>query len=149
MEQTLQALTGILQKAIPTIFLLIFLHWFFKIMLFGPLDKVLKERRAMTDGARKAAQNSLEAADNKSKLFEAQLQNAHSQVYKEQEEIRRQWIVDQAEQLDAARAKTDASVQASKQALAADVAAAKQDLAANTAALAEQIAQSVLTRRAG
>ena len=36
MEQTLQALAGILLKAIPTIFLLLFLYFYLKLMLFGP-----------------------------------------------------------------------------------------------------------------
>src|SRR5262245_34517719 len=107
MEQTLQALTGILQKALVTVAFVIFLHWFLKIMLFGPLDKVLKERRAMTDGARRSAENALEAAEKKSKKFEAELSEARAQVYKEQEETRRQWLADQAEQIAQARSKME------------------------------------------
>ena len=59
MEQTLQALVGILQKAVPTILLLILLHFYLKAMLFGPLTKILKDREALTKGARKTAEESL------------------------------------------------------------------------------------------
>ena len=148
MEQTLQALTGIIQKAVVTVVLFIFLHWFLKIMLFGPLDKVLKERRGMTDGARKSAEKSLAAAEEKARQFEIQLQAARSQVYKEQEETRRTWLVDQADQLAQARIKMEATVSAAKQALATEVATAKQSLSTETSGLAEQIVATVLSRRA-
>ena len=118
MEQTLQALTGILQKAVVTIVLFIFLHWFLKIMLFGPLDKVLKERRGMTDGARKSAEKSLAAAEEKARQFEIQLQAARSQVYKEQEETRSKWLADQADQFGQARTTMGATVAQAKQVLA-------------------------------
>ena len=148
MEQTLQALTGILQKAVVTIVLFIFLHWFLKIMLFGPLDKVLKERRGMTDGARKSAEKSLAAAEEKARQFEIQLQAARSQVYKEQEETRSKWLADQADQFAQARTTMGATVAQAKQVLAAEVATAKQSLSAETSGLAEKIVATVLSRRA-
>src|ERR1700749_4907910 len=98
MEQTLQALGGILIKAIPTAIALVFLHFFFRSMLFGPLRKVLKQREELTAGARLAAQNSLAAADRKAEEYENQLRDARAQVYKEQEETRRRWLADHAAQ---------------------------------------------------
>ena len=148
MEQTLQALTGIIQKAVVTVVLFIFLHWFLKIMLFGPLDKVLKERRGMTDGARKSAEKSLAAAEEKARQFEIQLQGARGQVYKEQEETRSKWLADQADQLAQARSTMGATVAKAKQVLAAEVTVAKQSLSAETSALAEKIVATVLSRRA-
>ena len=149
MEQTLQALSGILLKAVPTILLLIFLHWYLKTMLFGPLAKILKDRRAMTDGARKAAEKSLEAAENKAAEFESKLQDARAQVYKEQEEVRKAWLADQNDQLAQSKSRFDASVKEAKQSIAADVASAKQSLGASASELADQIAALVLARRVG
>jgi F-type H+-transporting ATPase subunit b len=147
MEQTLQALGGILIKAIPTAIFLLFLHFFFRIMLFGPLRKVLKQREEMTAGARRGAEASLAAADRKAAEYEAQLRDARAEVYKEQEETRRRWLADQAEKVAGARASAEASVKQSKFEVASEAAAARQNLLETSAGLADQIATAVLARR--
>jgi F-type H+-transporting ATPase subunit b len=149
MDQTLQALGGILLKAIPTAVLLLVLLFYFKAMLFGPLDRILEQRRELTEGARQAAERSLATADQKSREFEAKLREARAQIYKEQEEIRRKWLEDQSAQVAQARAKMEASVKDANQSLAAEAAAARASLVSDSAALADQIATAVLTRRAG
>src|SRR6266853_3081993 len=98
MEQTIQALGGILLKAIPTIVILIILHFYFKAMLFGPLDKVLKQRDQLTSGARQAAEDTLAATERKAQEYEVKFREARAEVYKHQEETRQQWLKDQAVQ---------------------------------------------------
>src|ERR1700690_1934347 len=115
MEQTLQALVGILQKAVPTILLLILLHFYLKAMLFGPLAKVLKERDALTKGSRKTAEESLASAERKTAEYEAKLRDARGEVYREQEEMRRQWLTEQSQQVDQARERNAASVRTAKE----------------------------------
>ena len=149
MAQTLQSLGGIILNALPTVFLLIVLHFYLKLMLFRPLDKMLKQRHDLTEGARRTAEASLAEADRKAREYEAKLRDARAVVYKEQEETRKQWLADQATQLAQAQTRTEAGVKAARVALAGDAAAAKQDLAQSSAALADQIATVVLTRRAG
>src|SRR5882724_12214445 len=96
MEQTLHALAGILLKSVPTVCLLLFLYWYLKAMLFGPLTRVLKQRDELTAGTRHAAQKSLKDAERKVQEYEAKMREARAEVYREQEEIRRQWLADQA-----------------------------------------------------
>ncbi len=147
MEQTLQALSGILIKAIPTALLLIFLHFYLRFMLFGPVRKVLRERDELTAGARKAAEASLAAADRKVREYEAKLSEARAEVYKEQEETRRLWLADQASQLASAREKAEAGIKQARFELASEAAAARQNLLETSGALADQIATSILARR--
>lgn len=147
MEQTLQALTGILIKAIPTAFFLILLHFVFRFMLFGPLRKVLKEREELTAGARKAAEASLAAAERKVQEYEAKLRDARAEVYKEQEEIRRRWLADQAAQLAEARTQAEASLKQAKFEIASEAAAARQNLFETSTGLADEIASAILVRR--
>ena len=97
MEQTLQALGGILLKAIRTVILLIILHFYLKAVLFGPLDRVMQKRRELTEGARKTAEDSLAAAARKADEYEAKLRDARAAVYKQQEEIRKRWLDEQAQ----------------------------------------------------
>jgi F-type H+-transporting ATPase subunit b len=149
MEQTLQALGGILLKAIPTIFLLLLLHFYFKAMLFGPLERVLRQRDELTEGARRAAEQSLAAAERKAQEYEAKLREARAEVYRQQEETRRKWLEDQAAQVGEAHERMASSVRQAKQQIAAEAAAARQTLLESSSALADQIATAVLARREG
>lgn len=149
MEQTFQALGGILVKAIPTVVCLLFLHFYFKTMLFGPLQKVLKQRDELTAGARQAAQNSLAAAERKTAEYEAKLRDARAEVYQEQEKIRARWLEDQAAQLTKARESAEASVKHARFEIASEAASARQNLLETSATLGDQIANRVLAKRAG
>jgi F-type H+-transporting ATPase subunit b len=147
MEQTLQALSGILLKAIPTSVLLIILYFYLKAMLFVPLQNVLKQREGLTAGARNAADESLAAAERKAQDYEAKFRDARAEVYKEQEETRRIWIEDQAKQIAEGQARTSATVAATRKQLSDETAAAKQNLVETSAALADRIATMILARR--
>ena len=148
MDQTLQALAGILLKSIPTICLLLFLYVYLKLMLFGPLAKVLKQRDALTVGTRNAADESLKAAERKVEQYEAQMRDARAEVYREQEELRRGWLAEQATQVAEARESTASSTARARQQMASEMAAARQTLTESSSALADQIVTSLLTRRA-
>jgi F-type H+-transporting ATPase subunit b len=148
MEQTLQALGGILLKSIPTIILLIVLHFYLKAVLFGPLDRVMQKRRELTEGARKLAEDSLAAATRKAEEYEAKLREARAAVYKQQEEIRKGWLEDQAAQAAQARTRSEAAVKAAREGIALDAAEARKSLQDSSGAVADQIVATVLGRRA-
>jgi len=148
MQETLQALGGILLKAIPTVILLIVLHFYLKAVLFGPLDRIMQRRRELTEGARKIAEDSLAAATRKADEYEAKLRDARSVVYKQQEEIRKRWLDEQAQQLADARGRSESTVKAAREAIAQDVAAARKSLQGTSTAVADQIVATVLGKRA-
>ena len=147
MEQTLNALSGLMLKAIPTICLFILVYFYLKAMLFRPLEKVLRERDALTEGARKTAEASFAAAERKQKEFEAKFAEARAEVYKVQEETRRQWLEDQASQLAEARKRMEETIHAAKAQIASEAAAARGGLSASSAELADEIASTILARR--
>ena len=146
MEQTLHALQGILLKSIPTICLLVFLYFYLKLMLFGPLQQVLKKRDALTIGTRQAADQSLKEAEHKVQEYEARLREARAEVYREQEDLRQGWLADQAGQIAQAREASAAKLAQAREQMAADTAAARESLADSSSALADQIAAAVLSR---
>ena len=80
MEQTFEALGGILLKAIPTVAIILVLHYYFKFMLFGPLQKVLKQREELTAGARQAAERSRDAAAQKAQEYERLFREAFGRL---------------------------------------------------------------------
>jgi len=147
MQETLNALGGILQKASITIVLLIILHFYLKAVLFGPLDRVMQKRRELTEGARKIADDSLAAAARKADEYDAKLRDARAAVYKEQEELRKRWLEEQANELTQARSRMEASVKAAREALASDAAAARASLQDASSVLADQIAATLLGGR--
>jgi F-type H+-transporting ATPase subunit b len=148
MQETLQALGGILLKAIPTVILLIILHFYLKAMLFGPLDRVMQKRRELTEGARKTAEDSLAAATRKADEYEAKLREARAAVYKQQEEIRKRWLDEQAQHVAEARVRSESTVKSAREAIAQDVAAARKSLQDTSAVVADQIVATVLGKRA-
>jgi F-type H+-transporting ATPase subunit b len=146
MESTLNALGGLLLKAIPTLVLLLIVHLYLKWMFFRPLSKVLAQRRASTMGLREAAEASLKNASELAVSIEGQLRQVREQIYQEQDEARRRWASDQAARLEEARIQARELVHQSKGQLQTEAEAAKRELAVSTDALAELIARSLLER---
>jgi len=144
MEQTFKALGGLFVNAIPTVIFVILLHWFLKVVLFGPLKKVMKQREALTEGTRKAAEDALAAAERKTTEYETKFREARAEVYKEQEQMRQRWLADQAAQVAQAKANAEAAVQEARVSLAGEVESARKSLLDTSSTLADQIATSIL-----
>jgi F-type H+-transporting ATPase subunit b len=148
MEATLNALGGILLNAIPTFLLFLLLHFYLKSVFFRPMEKVLHARDEATAGERRRAQESLAKAEEKSRQYEESLRIARNELYKEQEEQRKQWQVEQSAQIAAAAAKTKAVLASAREQLAAETEVARHALEADTRELATSIASQVLEGRA-
>ncbi len=144
----MQALGGLFLKALPTFLLVILLHFYLRAMLYGPIEKILKRRDAATEGNRKAADESLARADQKAREYEHALREARGEVYREQEEFRKQQRDEHAAAVNEARARAAAVVAEARQSIQAETAEAMRTLDAQADALAEQIATSAIGRRA-
>ncbi len=149
MEATLHSLGAILLQSIPTLLLVILLNLYLKAVFFGPLNKILKQRYEATKGAREAAEASAKRAAEKTAQYEAALQQARAEMYKEQEEARRKWLAEQTRLIDEARTHAHETLHTAKGSIEADAAVAKRDLEGQSAALAEQISNMVLEGSAG
>ncbi len=146
MESTLHALGQLLLKAIPTIFLLLVVHFYLKRMFFRPMAEVLAKRREATEGLRESAEAMRARAGEQTKSIEEQLRQAREASYQEQEEARRRWTGDQSSQLEAARQQGRDLIQQSKHDLDDESGVAKNQLAETSDALADQIANTLLER---
>jgi F-type H+-transporting ATPase subunit b len=144
MDATLHALGGILLKAIPTILLVVLLHFYLKGVLFNPLRKVLRQRYEATEGARKLAAESLERAAARTADYQAAIRAARTEIYQAQEQAYKRLQESEMAELTAARRRAEAAVQEAKALLAGDVEAAKAALARDSELLANQIAESIL-----
>jgi F-type H+-transporting ATPase subunit b len=147
MEKTFHDLGQLLLKAIPTIFLLVVVHFYLKAMFFRPMAEVLAKRRAATEGLREAAEAMRAKAAENIKYIEGQLRQAREAIYQEQEEARKGWITDQTAQVDDARKQARELIHQSEELLDAEAVAAKSQLAGTADALADEIAQTLLLKR--
>ena len=148
MEKTLHDLVGLIIDGLPTFLLVLILSVCVKYFYLKPLDKVLAERYKLTEGARKAAEESLRNADSRISEYEAKLSDARSGIYQEQAEFLRQLHAEQAAQVQAARQEADGHVAAAKASIAQEAKAAREGLSLQSDVLATQIADSILSGRA-
>ena len=147
MEKTFHDLGQLLLKAIPTIFLLVVVHFYLKAMFFRPMADVLAKRRAATEGLRESAEAMRAKAAENIKFIEGQLRQAREAIYQEQEEARKGWINDQTAQVEEARKQAHELIHQSEELLDAEAVAAKSQLAGTADALADEIAQTLLLKR--
>jgi F-type H+-transporting ATPase subunit b len=148
MDVILHQLGQLLLRAIPTFLLIVLLQLYLKRMFFRPLERVLQQRYEATEGARKAADESLARASAKTAEYEAAMRAARSEIYQAHEQLHKELQDREAAQFAEARQRGDAVVQAAKADLARDVEAAKASLAKDSEILANQIAESILRRSA-
>jgi F0F1-type ATP synthase membrane subunit b/b' len=147
MDATLHALTGILLRAIPTVGLLLLLHFYLKSVFFKPLEQVLERRYAMTEGARKSAEESIRNAEARAAEYADQLRKARGEIYTAQEQFHKEMDQRHTAEVTEARQRVDALVSGAKAELASDAANAKTALAQESERLADRIAETVLGRR--
>jgi F-type H+-transporting ATPase subunit b len=148
MESMLQALGGILLRAVPTFLLVILLHFYLKSVFFKPMDKVLSRRYEATEGARKLAAQSLEQAAAKTAHYEAEVRAAKAELYQAQEKLHKELQEREAAAVAEARKNAGAAAKLAAAQLAEDVEAAKASLAADSDMLADRIAETILRRNA-
>jgi F-type H+-transporting ATPase subunit b len=148
MDATLHALGQVLLQGLPTFFLVLFLHFYLRSVFFKPLGKVLNARKEATEGARKQAAESLERASAKAAAYEESIRAARSEIYQEQEVLRRKWRDEQSAQLSDARKRVEVMVKSAKAQITVQMEEARQSLAGASEALASQITESILRRRA-
>jgi F0F1-type ATP synthase membrane subunit b/b' len=147
MDKVLHDLGGIVLNGLPTFFLVIILAVCVKYLYLKPLEKVLAERYRLTEGARKAAEESLKSADSKIAEYENALALARGEIYKEQAEFLKQLTEQHAEQIKTVRAESEQRIAAAKLSIAEEARTASAGLEAQSDTLAAQIADAVLARR--
>lgn len=148
MSSTLQALVDLLIRSVPTIIFFIVLTYYLKCVFFRPLQKVLDERRKATEGVRELAGQTNEAADKQLSEFDRAIKSARAEIYRNNDETRKQWSEEQLRALDKARAEADQKLAAAKSLIEEELKQAEAELSAAVEPLSEEIVQTLLRRRA-
>lgn len=144
METMLRQVGEIAFTALPTFFLVIFLWFYLRRMLFEPIERVLDERYKATEGAKEGAKASLKRAEQKVTEYEATLRSERSKLFVEIEADRKKLRDEQTARVHEAREAVMAKVKAAKDQLSAEAATARTTLEAQAGELANQITAIVL-----
>jgi len=147
MDETLQQLRGLLLGSIPTIFLFLSLVILYRFLLYGPLMRVLEERRARTEGAIEQANAATAAAAAKTQEYEAQLRAARAKIFQARQQKLQQWTKERDNAVLEAHEAAQKQVQEAKLALQTQTKDAHRTIEDSVEELAGEILRAVLPKR--
>jgi F-type H+-transporting ATPase subunit b len=141
---TFRQLGGLLLGAVPTGVLLLLMYLAYHVLVHKPLERVLAERRARTEGAIEQARTDIALAEMKANEYEERLRDAKIAVFKAMDTRRQQAQQARAAAVAQARARAEAQVKDAKAGVERDVVAAKSTLQGEAERLANEIIRTIL-----
>ena len=142
--ENLIAVKAILLNAIPTFCLVWLLYFYVSRMFLSPLEKVLHQRHEATEGLRKAAQDRVSLAEQKTAAYQEALRASSAEIYRQQEQDRQQTVERRAEMLRQTRARAEERLKQARQELEQEAEAARKQLGQESEKMAQWITRVVL-----
>jgi F-type H+-transporting ATPase subunit b len=146
MDETLHQLEGLLLGSVPTIFLFLLIVILYRLLVYGPLTRVLNERRERTEGAIEQANAAMAAAAAKTQEYEAQLRAARSRIFQARQLKQQQWTRERDNAIAEAHAAAQRQVEEAKSALQAQTDASHATIKDSIDELAKEILAAILPK---
>jgi len=147
MDQIAGQLGQLFLAAVPTVIIVFLFYFFLKWSFFGPIERVMHERAAKIEGARKARESLLAATQEKEQAYRDALRKARAEIFSEQDTARRAALDERSAVVAKARATATEEIHAARKRIAAEQEAAKGQLETSSRQLAEEIAAAILGKR--
>ena len=144
MQEIANKLAELLLGAVPTFFIVLGLYGFLRVIFFGPMEKILKERHAATAGAQQAAAGSIATAEAKAAEYASALDQARAEIFRSREAERQKTLQARAALVEKTKAAAAERIRTARAEMDADLEAARTGLRAQTQELAESIIRTVL-----
>lgn len=148
MDELLRQLEALAIGAIPTLIIFIVLVVAYRFILFGPLMKVLGERRERTRGAMEKSRLAIAAADARTQEYEAKLRAARGEIFRRREQKLQQRNAERESTLAAARLAAQQRVHEARTALEAQAGDARKQIEVSAGQLAAQVLAAILPKAA-
>src|SRR5688572_10355888 len=132
--------------AVPTVIIVLLFYAFLRWTFFGPLQRVMAERDARIEGARRETETLRASTEEKRRAHLEGLRKARLQIFSEQEAARRAVIDERNAAIQQARSKANEGISAARQRIASEFAAARDELQRSGDTLADEIVRSVLEK---
>jgi len=144
MDTTLRQAGQLLLDAIPTVVLLLLLYAVYQNLVRRPMERMLAERRARTEGAVQKARSDVAAAEARTQEYEQKLREARLAIFKAQDARRQQAQQMRSKALEEARARAQQQIREARLAVDQDIAAARTGLQVEAQRLASEIIRTIL-----
>ena len=140
----LREILNLVISALPTTIIVFIFYLFAQAVFFRPINQVLAERAARTEGAKSDAARLDGLAQEKMGSYHRALDTVRTEIYSEQEAARRSVLDERAALLHENRARAAGRVRQAKERLETDLAAALGEVERESHRLAEEAARAVL-----
>jgi len=144
MDQILTQLGGLVLGSVPTILLFLLLIAAYAVLVQGPLNKVLAERRARTSGAVEQARGAISAAEAETAVYEEKLRAAKNEIFQAREQKMKALQSDREAALGQARTATQERLRIARNEIEQSAATARQQIEGASAALSAEILRAIL-----
>jgi len=142
--EILRQLEDLFLQAIPSIIIIGLFFVLLNYAFFKPILRVMAERSARTEGARRAAEAGQAAAREKVQAYEEAFRTARGAVYAEQDVARRAILDERANKVREARTRAMELVTNEKAAIAKEVTAARTQLEETAPDLAAEMVRTLI-----
>jgi F-type H+-transporting ATPase subunit b len=146
MDETLHQLGALLLGSVPTILLFLLIVILYRFLVYGPLTRVLGERRTRTEGAIEQANAAMAAAAAKTQEYEAQLRAARSRIFEARQGKLQQWNRERDQAIAEGQEAAQRQVKEAKTALQEQTTAAQRSIEDSIDELAREILEAILPR---
>jgi F-type H+-transporting ATPase subunit b len=149
MEDIVQQVGALLLGAVPTILLFVVLVAAYQLLVQGPLNRVLAERRARTEGAVENAHKAIADAEAKAAEYADKLRLARAEIFKMREQRAKQRSSERESALDETRKAAGVKVSQARTEIDTETERARQSIQISAGELANQVVRAVLPLAAG
>jgi F-type H+-transporting ATPase subunit b len=149
MEDIVQQVGALLLGAVPTILLFVVLVAAYQLLVQGPLNRVLAERRARTEGAVENAHKAIADAEAKAAEYADKLRLARAEIFKMREQRSKQRNAERETALDETRKAAGSKVAEARTEIDSEADRARQTIQGSAGELANQVVRAVLPLAAG
>lgn len=144
MNEILRQIGQLLLSSIPAIIGFLIVWAAYRTIVYNPLQRVLAERQARTEGAIQQAQAEITSAEERTAEYERRVREARAHIYAAQEVRSRRTMEQRETALAEARRQADSMVKSARASLEKEVLGAKGILQQQAEILAQKIIESVL-----
>jgi F-type H+-transporting ATPase subunit b len=144
MDQILDQLGELVLGSVPTIILFILLVWAYGLLVRRPLDRVLAERRARTDGAVEQARGAIARAEAETAEYENRLRAAKAEIFQARDRKLKQWNAEREAAIAQVRQHTQERVSGARQDIEQGAQEARLQIAGSSDELSSRVLNAVL-----
>lgn len=129
---------------VVTILYVIVLYIFLNRFFFGPITRILHQRRELIEGRLEDARKRMEHVELRTSEYELALRNARTEAYRQQEVLREHALAEKAELIARAKAEAEKTVQEGRARLGAQAQSVRKQIESDIDGLAKKLTTAIL-----